>query len=253
MPYNYTLQLLRFIFILSVLSIISACNWGNLIPKDESILTQTPCNFPCWHGITPGQSTIADVQQLIKTDPFIASSPHLSQAADGTGRIGIQWSYNGFNINNRILYENGVVYSISISPNIPFSLQDIISKYGEPAAVNASLADSMEGGVVDAVLALYYPQIGLQVGFPIKGGSVITTNQFSIEPSIQGASFTLVTPKSSLRDFIAEIYPLQDDELNQVLANMTLGWPGFNSLLVVNMNRNTFYDATFIVTATPSP
>lgn len=247
------LYLFRFALITFTFTLTTACDLFNVLPKDQSILTQTPCKFPCWHNITPGQSTIIDAEQIIKTDPFITSSSHLFEAADGTGRIGIRWSYNGFIKDNRILYEDGIVYSISINPNFLFSLGDVISKYGEPTAVNASLGYSMEGGVVDAVLALYYPQIGLQVEFPIKGGDVLTTKQFNIEPSLQGSSLTLVAPKNSFSDFIAEIYPLQNDELDLVLTNMTLGWPGFNSLIVINPKSKAFYDATFIVTATPTP
>lgn len=235
-----------------IFATLVGCNTNRTVAKDDSILTQTPCKFPCWHSLTPGQSTISDVQAVIGKDVFITSAEQVRQGVDGIGRTVFQWWYDTPQRQNRILIENNLIDSIEISPNLPFTLEEVVSKYGEPDAINARLERSNEGGEIDASLFLFYPQLGLEIEFRIPGGNTLTTDRFDIESTTPGLRFRLFRPQDSLNGFIAEAYQVEGEELNNFIESATLTWPGFDGVIVVNSDYTSFYDQTFIITETPS-
>ena len=162
-----------------------------------------------------------------------------------------RWSYGRSQKQNRILVEDENVYSIEIVPNLVFTLGDIINHYGFPSAINARLESANEGGTVDALLFIYYPNLGAEIEFRIEGGDVLAVDQFNVTSDTAGVGFKLYTPQDSIEKFIAEVYQLNGLELDRFMESVTLDWIGFDAALIPNPDRTTFYDTILIVTTTP--
>src|SRR5262245_47152269 len=93
-------------------------------PTDSSLLSQQPCKAPCWHGLTHGKSVAADVLKVAENDNFIPKGQYQKDVDPSKSRNILYWWFNSPQNANRIVIENGLLSSIEIVPNIPFSIQD---------------------------------------------------------------------------------------------------------------------------------
>src|SRR5512139_744712 len=53
-----------------------------VLSHDDSLLTQQPCAFPCWHGITPGESTLDDVHKQLQNLAFYTDAEFHDETID---------------------------------------------------------------------------------------------------------------------------------------------------------------------------
>lgn len=93
---------------------------GTTTSRTGSIFPEDPCAPPCWFGLTPGESTTADVEQFI-TDYAPADVEVYGLMDGGTGQLitGVvefmlyEWKFNDVPVQIRI--RDSFVYSITVS------------------------------------------------------------------------------------------------------------------------------------------
>jgi hypothetical protein len=92
-------------------------------PVDRSILADDPCAAPCWQGIVPGQTTMAEAMAIVETIGIYAT------------RFGheVQWHSeyyrgDGFNFAGNHLYASNAIDSSSLSERVDFSVGKIDDK-----------------------------------------------------------------------------------------------------------------------------
>ena len=146
------------------LAIFSA-GCGEPPPVDTSLLTGEPCEPPCWQGLTPGESTLQEVNEFVRTAGFVnPQTLFRSGVYRGGERVGlsIEWGsaagrgrgYNDF------IVESGVLKYIIIYPDYDLSLERLFERYGPPEKYVANLR-GVERRWVE--VTLYYPTHGFTV------------------------------------------------------------------------------------------
>ncbi len=113
------------------------------------------CVPPCFHGVIPGQTTMTDTLALLGASP---------QQVNPEGNLRWQtvdpprpWRPESRVAYNFIWFRNGIVSSIQLVEAEKIDLGDIVSQYGEPAA----LAIGRPGHVNLLDFILVYPVKGL--------------------------------------------------------------------------------------------
>ncbi len=112
---------------------------------DDSLLNGEPCAAPCWHGITPGETSLADALEIVQQIDgmkVINSSDAAFVFASASGAPCCQISSQGGEHVATMLFQH--------APNI--TVGDLIAAHGEPSFVTGQTFSASEN-----VLMLYYP------------------------------------------------------------------------------------------------
>ena len=140
-------------------------------PVDRSLLTGDPCEPPCWQGLTPGESTLEDVNEFMRTSGFVSPlTVHRSALRIAGGeRVGLSiwWQSNvwGAGGSNNFDIHGGVLDSITIHPHYDVTLGRLINRYGPPEKYVAFLPI---GGPLYYDVTLYYPAHGFTVHLALR-------------------------------------------------------------------------------------
>lgn len=105
---------------------------------DDSLLTNQPCQPPCWYGIVPGQTSHEEAADIVARLDFINTASISDQDDCNRGFACIKWTtalsdypyYVG-----TILTRDELVVSISIGLEYEFTVSDLIDIYGPPDKV----------------------------------------------------------------------------------------------------------------------
>ncbi len=113
---------------------------------DDSLLTGQPCAAPCWQGITPGATSLADAMEIVQQldGMTVVNSNEASFVfANANGIPCCQISSQGSEHVATMLFQH--------APNI--TVGDLIAAHGEPRFVTGQPFSASE-----SVLMLYYPE-----------------------------------------------------------------------------------------------
>ena len=99
---------------------------------DGGVLSEDPCGPPCFWGIVPGETREAEVIAILQERGVY----DVCEAWDIEARGGRR----GFRCGGRrlgIAFEQGgdVVDSVSLTPSLPITVEELVEKYGEPEGV----------------------------------------------------------------------------------------------------------------------
>lgn len=200
--------------IIAVMVILLALTWlYSERTADRSILTDSPCAAPCWHGIVPG--TRMEKEEILQ---ILATLPNFDHVWEPTGGT-IAWHWKqwpwrrtGY---NTIYLSGPVVHNVSLSIDFELTVEEILDKYGLPEATNYGQAGVPEHPYVR--MNLYYPTRGLQFT-----AMVLPWNDPVLKPITRIFEATYTAPAESLEswdesfDFDIHLQP----------------WPGYGKLNV---------------------
>lgn len=100
-------------------------------------LKGVPCSPPCWEGITPGQTSRTEAEQILAQSPLIAST----KIYTSTIPQGSTWKWTQGDTSGGSTYYNQeapqTVYGIWPAYRTSFTFRDIINAYGEPSHIMA--------------------------------------------------------------------------------------------------------------------
>ena len=137
---------------------------GEPPPLDMSLFTGDPCEPPCWQGLTPGQSTEADVLELLRSSRFVDTRTIYRAALSRGGQVvgaSIQWrstAARSSNVDsNDFAIEGGVLRDMIIYPDYDLTLESLLHRYGPPDKFHVMVT----GRHVPALhVTLFYPARG---------------------------------------------------------------------------------------------
>jgi len=211
--------------------------------SDDSIVTQSPCAPPCWYNLTPGVSTRDDVSKVLHNTTFIPDWA----IEEEQGQISWFWSLG--HMGKFQIDDDGILISMEIIPNFQFPVERILDLYGEPDALTSRLDTPVEDGSFNLNLYFYYPDRGLVINFRSPFDPEVDT---ALSPDLYGYGFELHEPADTLEAFISRVKQVRGTELDNYMATeVTLGWPGFGSLVATRLNRSIYLDPLVFVTVTP--
>lgn len=151
--------------------------------NDTSLVTNEPCEAPCWNGITPGETSWSEALTIVEDDSRL-SDPQVQNAQEGTA-IGAQWSKTDGDPCCQMVSEDGQTVSfISLSFAPDMTVEQVLEAQGEPEyALGTTVTDDQ------AVVYLFYPERNFIVVSFVAG----TTAELTPQSEIIGALYA--TPK----------------------------------------------------------
>jgi len=128
---------------------------------DGGFLSGEPCGPPCFWEIVPGQTTEAEVIEILQRRGIYAICETWNSESEGARR--------GISCGSRLVisFEQGgdVVAGVGFSPSLSITVEDVIAKYGEPELVEVG---GLGVHVVDFQLTMAYPGILTWVRLPLQ-------------------------------------------------------------------------------------
>jgi hypothetical protein len=193
-----TSDLFKRFLICFTICVISGCTQAfdqkKTVP-DQSIFTQTACQFPCWQGLVIGESELDETLDAIRNIEFVDQSTLNQENLDH--RTIIWWWQTAPQQASRLIFQDGVLRSAEIIPLIEFRLQDVLEIFGEPSAVSSRFERNQYGERL-ANVYLFYPQIGAIFRFQTSEAN----HQHLIDATVEGIDFYLYRPKEDISAFI---------------------------------------------------
>lgn len=133
--------------------------------QDDSLLTNDPCEAPCWRGITPGVTKWSDALTILEDEPDI-NDPQVQTGEDGK-LVGAQWQPVDGDACCQMISEQGEIVDLIVVWQKPDkTLGDLIAARGEPAYVIGTPGDETQ-----AIVSLFYPDDALIVIVFVAGAN----------------------------------------------------------------------------------
>lgn len=149
---------LGLVLLLGLVVLYLLYDYGVFAEADRSILTDEPCAAPCWQGIIPSHTTEEEAIRILQNNPFVSRHGVHCHHTDPRSTI-CRWTAKHWRGGvNRLYTWDGVVYLMYLTPEINFTLGQVVGKYGPPEKVYTDI-----GGIEELVYCfhLYYPSRGL--------------------------------------------------------------------------------------------
>ncbi len=117
------------------------------------------CEQPCWGGVQPGRTTVADAGSIFTETLSLLVSPRYYRTPPSA-----MYQYNL----GRVFIPDAVILpALYIYPQTPFTLGEFVLKFGPPERVQVvsvrSFRDCSANGVRCSVFTLLYPQLGINL------------------------------------------------------------------------------------------
>lgn len=150
---------------------------------NELLMTNSGCDLPCWWGIKPGITELADVDKLMKELGAFGSVLEGKEyrLPDGTlaRYVGFDRFNSGESIDIGFGIQNNVIQSVKIERNVSFgdekipgiywnaySLNHIFEKYGKPDKIWVKNFPSiLESSTVDITIFVFYDKLKFMIAY----------------------------------------------------------------------------------------
>jgi hypothetical protein len=159
--------------VILVLFVLSPISFLIGLRLDAHPKTGLACEPPCWHGITPGQSTEEDAATVAQTMPgYLRLESRDPNLAD----VWYMWDSGSVdhNIRNGISVQKGIVKDITLENQNEYTLGDIVAKYGPPQKVGHAVYGA-EMAVF--ITAFHYPEKGLDFWTAYSGPPTVRRSE----------------------------------------------------------------------------
>jgi hypothetical protein len=140
---------------------------------DGGLFSEQPCRAPCFAGLVPGTTTETEAIELIQDSDYFQNCTLEDRPNQG------RWiSCKGLIIN--INKENGTIEGIGFGTLLTFTLEEVVSKYGEPSTVWVAPEGIPEAPQISMIVLLGDKKIRLDLEDKDD-----TSGTYLLEPSAQ--------------------------------------------------------------------
>lgn len=188
--------------------------------KDTSLLTDDPCEAPCWNNITPGETSFRDALIIVQDDERYSNVEEVEPEEETNARL-FGFSAGESNICCQVLSEEGDVIDSMLFFLAPeMTLGDILEKYNDPTYVlGEELAEDQ------AVLFLIFPDVPMVLYGHVAGAAegelsasseivgVLYLTDAGMERLINGNSLYNWEGYQSYSDYIDENYDFVGEDV----------------------------------------
>lgn len=134
--------------------------------QDRSLITNEPCEAPCWRGITPGETSWGEALTILEDDTTL--SDPTTQNDEESGSVVAEFQQINTNVPCcQMFSEAGELVDIvflRVAPNV--TLGDLIESKGEPSyLIGTPFSDDQ------AIMNLIYPDIPMVIYAFVEGTS----------------------------------------------------------------------------------
>ncbi len=146
------------------------------LQQDVSIalqwLEKRSCQAPCWEQLTPGISTLADVDARLSQLQYIDDLQKQPEYNQNPGIIGWRWKHYAESGGSIEYYTKkppfanpplDVILRINLGMDRPLTFQEVIAAYGEPSHIMLTAEHSVHLGLI-----YYFSVVYLEQGFSLE-------------------------------------------------------------------------------------
>ena len=134
---------------------------------DNSLLTGQPCAPPCWQGLEAGVTSGGEVALLLDNSPLVGSW-EVERLPDGDEVYRWWWARPTVTVDaNTFRVSGDVLRTMTLYPETPVTLGEVMAVYGAPAWVDV---DGASPGPAGWTVDIYYPERGLVLVLHIGSG-----------------------------------------------------------------------------------
>lgn len=133
---------------------------------DQSWITSQPCAAPCWHGLETGKSLRAEALETARKLSFLGNEKELEPPYKG--RVTFLCKYPPDEVCVSMRFEHGVLSELSLHLNYSITLEQVVSKIGNPDSFYYSRRQADTKGCALTVL-----WIQRRIGLGFGDGSIV--------------------------------------------------------------------------------
>ena len=189
----------------------------------SSILINTECDPPCWHGIRPGESTSWYVYDFLLSQEWVIGGS-INEWNDGNETTQIAWKFQRpvGDTAGYAYFQDDRVTAISISTIGSLNVSEVVEMLGEPKSVVALNKEASTRHWIE--LNLIYPKEGFLVQVDIDLRANVQHNQVELTDETPVYRVTYFDP--SMYDALLEERVLIDEPIDTITSNIQ-PWSGF--------------------------
>ncbi len=124
----------------------------------ELVRTNGGCQFPCWLGITPGESSWTEVQAFFARfdSAIVVSSSHASiHVPKGFG------FYDSVDIEAQFWLQDDRIVSILVESGVWYWFTEALRELGQPEEIRVQTFSQDAGPYIPFIIVLFYPSKGI--------------------------------------------------------------------------------------------
>lgn len=186
---------------------------------DDSLVTDDPCEAPCWRGIVPGETTWRDAIAVIENDRSLAEL-QIQEDENSSAKLAVWKEVDGESCCQMSTADGETVQSVVLLVSPEMTLGQVIDQHGDPDyVVGTPVTDDQ------AVLNLFYLDPPMLIYAFVEGEA---TGKLSASSEIIGLIYTT------------------KDDLQTVIEGVSLyAWDGY-------LSYQDYASKDFTVTAVPT-
>jgi hypothetical protein len=223
-----TSKVVVFPLALAALVIAVCVGCGEPPPVDNSLLTGDPCEPPCWQGLTPGESTLEDVNEFMRTSGFVSPLTvfrgRITRGGEAVG-VSIRWDSMNGRGGGDFAIEDGVLKDMFIYPSYHLTLEDLIDRYGPPEKLHVMVT----GLHVPALeVTLFYPSYGFTADLELPVDEPVLRPESSIVRLWHSRAGPLETFIELGISYLGSYLGTSPEQWSESLRD----WPGYGAIEV---------------------
>jgi hypothetical protein len=196
--------------------ILIGCN-SDRTQDPKIFLGSSACTIPCWYGLLPGQTTMAESKVTLASLSFVATESFKVEPAYLFWRFDDQASGQG-----RLYFDTmGRLKKIVLNPD-GVTLSEAVDSFGQPDYVWTRY---LPGDSPTYALTLYYPSRGIAIEARDKPTNLGGTHVESISKEMRVSEIRLFTP-TSIDNELSNIEDWSSENVEYIRTNFQ-PWPGF--------------------------
>jgi len=213
---------------LAVTALLVAACFFCQTPVDRSLLTGEPCAPPCWQGLTPGESTLEDVSEFMRTSGFVSPLTvfhgRITRGGEVVG-VSIQWDSTNGRGGGDFAIEDGVLKDMFIYPSYHLTLEDLVERYGPPEKFHVMVT----GPHVPLLqVTLFYPSYGFTASLELPVDEPVLRPESSIIQVWYSQAGSLETFIERGISYLGSFLGTTPEQWSESLRD----WPGYGAIEV---------------------
>jgi hypothetical protein len=187
------------------------------------VLGNATCAAPCWYGLTPGKTTVAQAEAVLRSLPFVSSGSIKTNTSFGVTDISWVFGDKVAGVGILTFSTQGIASEIRLNPR-GLQLGEVIDAFGAPERIWVAHLPSNDGTMLYQML-LFYPSLGITVRVIGEPNNVSGNNMERIVRDLQVDQIQFYQ-SMSIEAFLTSIAQHSKENVQYYLDRLQ-PWPGF--------------------------
>lgn len=201
---------------------------------DRTLATGEICDPPCWQGIVPGETSVAEALAILNEAPFVVNQSITRDSIYGFPDLEAiswhstisEWDPHIPRNRVRVSIQKNEVHDILITLEYELTVQELFDRFGEPDRYTITPSHPTCYGVT-----LIWLDQGLQADLYPSEVKRNKSDQQLVTPDQLVWRVTYFPPVSTVMAFLMTVYGQSADDASSILSDYGY-WRGFTSVKI---------------------